>query len=161
MCPHPRSCTHAYARTAARPVTPPGIVTPPSTTGLANAQTGKDRPFEHRQVLGSADRPANHDGTADVCDDEVGHDVTDVLLMDIQMPKMSGVETTRRITSGDDLPNVVMVTTFGNDENVYQALRAGASGFLLKDSRPEDVIRAIRVVAEGEPCSPRRDQTAR
>lgn len=70
--------------------------------------------------------------------------------MDIQMPRMSGIETTRRITSGDDPPKVVMLTTFGNDENVYQALRAGASGFLLKDSRPEDVIRAIRVVAEGE-----------
>jgi DNA-binding NarL/FixJ family response regulator len=70
--------------------------------------------------------------------------------MDIQMPRMSGIEATRTITDGDDPPKVVMLTTFGNDENVYQALRAGASGFLLKDSRPEDVIRAIRVVAAGE-----------
>jgi DNA-binding NarL/FixJ family response regulator len=74
----------------------------------------------------------------------------DVILMDIQMPRMSGIEATRRITDGDDPPRVVMLTTFGDDENVYQALRAGASGFLLKDSRPEDVIRAIRVVAKGE-----------
>jgi len=74
----------------------------------------------------------------------------DVILMDIQMPRMSGIEATRKITNGDDPPRVVMLTTFGNDENVYQALRAGASGFLLKDSRPEDVIRAIRVVAKGE-----------
>jgi DNA-binding NarL/FixJ family response regulator len=74
----------------------------------------------------------------------------DVILMDIQMPRMSGIEATRTITDGDDPPKVVMLTTFGNDENVYQALRAGASGFLLKDSRPEDVIRAIRVVAAGE-----------
>lgn len=74
----------------------------------------------------------------------------DVILMDIQMPKMSGIESTRRITSGTNPPRVVMLTTFGDDENVYQALRAGASGFLLKDSRPEDVIRAIRVVAAGE-----------
>lgn len=74
----------------------------------------------------------------------------DVILMDIQMPKMSGIEATRKITNRDNPPKVVMLTTFGDDENVYQALRAGASGFLLKDSRPEDVIRAIRVVAAGE-----------
>jgi DNA-binding NarL/FixJ family response regulator len=74
----------------------------------------------------------------------------DVILMDIQMPQMSGIEATERITAGNDPPKVVMLTTFGDDENVYQALRAGASGFLLKDSRPEDVIRAIRVVAAGE-----------
>jgi DNA-binding NarL/FixJ family response regulator len=74
----------------------------------------------------------------------------DVILMDIQMPEMSGIEATRIITKGDDPPKVVMLTTFGDDENVYQALSAGASGFLLKDSRPEDVIRAIRVVAGGE-----------
>ncbi len=74
----------------------------------------------------------------------------DVILMDIQMPRMSGIEATRSITAGDDPPKVVMLTTFGDDENLYQALRAGASGFLLKDSRPEDVIRAIRVVGAGE-----------
>ncbi len=74
----------------------------------------------------------------------------DVILMDIQMPKMSGIEATRKITNRDNPPRVVMLTTFGDDENVYQALRAGASGFLLKDSRPEDVIRAIRVVDAGE-----------
>ncbi len=74
----------------------------------------------------------------------------DVILMDIQMPQMSGIEATQKITDGDNPPKVVMLTTFGDDENVYQGLRAGASGFLLKDSRPEDVIRAIRVVAAGE-----------
>ena len=74
----------------------------------------------------------------------------DVILMDIQMPQMSGIDAARKITDGDNPPRVVMLTTFGDDENVYEALRAGASGFLLKDSRPEDVIRAIRVVAAGE-----------
>jgi len=74
----------------------------------------------------------------------------DVVLMDIQMPDMSGIEATRTITSHNHPSKVVMLTTFGDDENVHEALRAGASGFLLKDSRPEDVIRAIRVVAAGE-----------
>jgi len=74
----------------------------------------------------------------------------DVILMDIQMPQMNGIEATARITASSEPPKVVMLTTFGDDENVYQALQAGASGFLLKDSRPEDVIRAIRVVADGE-----------
>ena len=74
----------------------------------------------------------------------------DVILMDIQMPQMTGIEATREITNGNNPPSVVMLTTFGDDANVYEALRAGASGFLLKDSRPEDVIRAIRAVAAGE-----------
>ena len=74
----------------------------------------------------------------------------DVILMDIQMPQMTGIEATRKITTGNNPPSVVMLTTFGDDANVYEALRAGASGFLLKDSRPEDVIRAIRAVAAGE-----------
>lgn len=74
----------------------------------------------------------------------------DVILMDVQMPHLSGIDATRRITAVDNPPRIVVLTTFGNDENVYEALRAGASAFLLKDSRPEDVINAIRVVVGGE-----------
>jgi DNA-binding NarL/FixJ family response regulator len=76
----------------------------------------------------------------------------DVVLMDVRMPEMDGIEATRRITEelGPTGPRVVILTTFGLDEYIYEALRAGASGFLLKDAQPEDLIHAVRVVAAGE-----------
>ncbi len=74
----------------------------------------------------------------------------DVVLMDIRMPDMDGIEATRRIAAMAEGPRVVILTTFDLDEYVYDALRAGASGFMLKDSPPSDVVRAIEVVAEGE-----------
>jgi DNA-binding NarL/FixJ family response regulator len=76
----------------------------------------------------------------------------DVVLMDIRMPELDGLEATRRIMSapGDDTPKVLMLTTFDLDEYVYEALRAGASGFLLKDTPPEQLVNAIEVVARGE-----------
>ena len=74
----------------------------------------------------------------------------DVAVLDIRMPRMDGIEATRRIVdrAGDDV-RVLMLTTFGLDEYVYEALRAGASGFMLKDAPPEELIDAVRVVATG------------
>ncbi len=74
----------------------------------------------------------------------------DVVLMDIRMPGMDGLSATRLITSLDNGPRVLVLTTFDLDEYVYEALRVGASGFLLKDARPEQLIDAIRVVAAGD-----------
>ncbi|WP_446664300.1 response regulator [Flexivirga sp. B27] len=76
----------------------------------------------------------------------------DVLLMDIRMPDLDGLEATRQITTDPDLGgvHVVMLTTFDLDEYVFQALRFGASGFLVKHTDPDELIRAVRVVAGGE-----------
>jgi DNA-binding NarL/FixJ family response regulator len=75
----------------------------------------------------------------------------DIVLMDIRMPKLDGLEATRRIMAATDRPpRVLMLTTFDLDEYVFDALHAGASGFLLKDVPPEQLVAGIRVVADGD-----------
>jgi DNA-binding NarL/FixJ family response regulator len=73
-----------------------------------------------------------------------------VVLMDIRMPNMDGIEATRRLIAGDEPPRVVILTTFDLDEYVYRALAAGASGFLLKDLPPAELVNAIRAVERGD-----------
>ncbi|MDJ0344467.1 response regulator transcription factor [Streptomyces sp. H10-C2] len=74
----------------------------------------------------------------------------DVVVMDIRMPGMDGIEATRAITAGCATPRVLMLTTFDDDDSIYASLRAGASGFLVKDMAVADIIAAIRVVAAGD-----------
>ncbi len=74
----------------------------------------------------------------------------DVVLMDIRMPVLDGIEATRRIVATRSGVRVLMLTTFGLDGYVYDALRAGASGFMLKDAPPEEIVAAVRIVASGE-----------
>jgi DNA-binding NarL/FixJ family response regulator len=75
----------------------------------------------------------------------------DVVLMDIRMPELDGIEATRRLLgAGGPAPRVLILTTFDLDEYVYDALRAGASGFLLKDIDPPELVRAVRAVHSGE-----------
>lgn len=74
----------------------------------------------------------------------------DVVVMDVRMPTMDGTEATRRLSALERPTRVLILTTFDLDEYVYEALRAGASGFLLKDRPPEELVAAVRVIASGE-----------
>jgi len=84
----------------------------------------------------------------------------DVVLMDIRMPRINGLEATRRVLTESRSPRVIVLTTFGADEYVVDALAAGADGFLLKDTPPPEIVAAIRAVASGEPIlSPKATRT--
>ena len=74
----------------------------------------------------------------------------DVVLMDVRMPGVDGIEATRQITATEDSPRVLVLTTFDLDEHVFAAMEAGASGFLLKDVAPDDLVHAVHVVTRGE-----------
>lgn len=74
----------------------------------------------------------------------------DVVLMDIRMPVLDGIEATRRIVAAQPTCRVLILTTFGVDEYVFDALRAGASGFMLKDAPPEEIVAAVRILASGD-----------
>ncbi len=75
----------------------------------------------------------------------------DVVLMDIRMPRLNGLDATRELLAAPDPPRVIVLTTFDADENIVRALAAGADGFLLKDTAPPDIVAAIRKVAAGDP----------
>jgi len=75
----------------------------------------------------------------------------DIVLMDIRMPGMDGLAATELLRADDSSPEVIILTTFDADDHVLRALRAGASGFLLKDTSPAEIVRAVRTVAAGDP----------
>jgi DNA-binding NarL/FixJ family response regulator len=89
-------------------------------------------------------------GDGDQAVTEARRHAPDVVLMDIRMPGTDGIEATRRITTADDRVRVLVLTTFDLDEYAFGAVRAGASGFLLKDVRPADLVAAVRTVAAGD-----------
>jgi DNA-binding NarL/FixJ family response regulator len=90
-------------------------------------------------------------GDGDQVPEAVARHRPDVVLMDLRMPRVDGITATRRLRGAAEPPEVIVLTTFDADENVLGALRAGASGFLLKDSPPAQIAEAIRRVAAGEP----------
>jgi DNA-binding NarL/FixJ family response regulator len=98
---------------------------------------------EDIEVAGEAD-----DGAEAVA--MVAEQTPDVVLMDVRMPNMDGLEATRRIVASDSPARIIILTTHDVDEYVFEALRAGASGFMLKDVRPADLVEGIRVVARGD-----------
>jgi len=100
------------------------------------------RPEPGIEVVGEA---ADGEEAIDLCRTER----PDVVLMDVRMPGVDGIAATREVTTMDPTPRVLVLTTFDLDEVVYDALRAGASGFLLKDAPEERLVAAIRVVADG------------
>lgn len=103
-------------------------------------------------LIGSQDdmEVAGESGDGDEAVQRLAVTAADIVLMDVRMPRLDGVEATRRLADRGELPRVVVLTTFDLDEYVYSALRAGASAFLLKDAPPEQLLAAIRDVHAGD-----------
>ena len=97
------------------------------------------------QVVGEA-----RDGEEAVSQAQITH--PDVILMDLMLPKMNGVQATEKITAAQPGTRVLVLTSFAADDHVFPAIKAGALGYLLKDSSPQELIQAIRQVFQGEPC---------
>jgi DNA-binding NarL/FixJ family response regulator len=108
-------------------------------TGLARILQGEP----DLEVVGTAE-----DGETALA--VVGRTAPDVCLMDIRMPRLDGIAATEQVTARHPATRVLVLTTFDLDELVYRALRAGASGFMLKDAPAEEIVRAVRVVAAGD-----------
>jgi len=136
-------------------------VTPPGSSGVASGRRPlrillvDDDPLVRaglRVILSSADDlevvGEAADGAAAVA--AVGAHRPEIVLMDVRMPEMNGITATERISALPAPPKVIVLTTFHLDEYVFGALRAGASGFLLKDTPPTDIVQAVRLVAAGE-----------
>jgi DNA-binding NarL/FixJ family response regulator len=107
-----------------------------------------------RMILDAADGIEVVGEAADGADvpDLVRNTAPDVVLMDIRMPDVDGIEATRRLATSGSSARVIVLTTFDLDEHVQAALRAGASGFLVKDGPAAEMLSAVRVVAAGEIC---------
>lgn len=143
----------------------PGPEAPAAAPVVASAPAGTTRPL---RVLVADDQALVRAGLKVVLSAEEGLETAgeagdgeeaiaaaralnpDVVLLDIQMPKLDGLAAARRILAADDPPKVIMMTTFGSDENLYAALRAGVSGFVLKTSPPEQLVAAIKAAAAGD-----------
>jgi DNA-binding NarL/FixJ family response regulator len=110
---------------------------------------GLRRLIDHAPGIDVADEAGTGAEAVQLCRDTD----PDVVVMDIRMPGIDGIEATQLITAGDTRPRVLVLTTFDDDDYVYGALRAGASGFLVKDMALEDILAAIRVVAAGDAMS--------
>lgn len=114
------------------------------------------------------DEPLVRAGLAAIIDSDIGLEVVgeagdgadaidlvqrtqpDIVIMDVRMPQLNGLEATRLLVARQDPPRVLILTTFDSDDYVFEALRAGANGFVLKRAQPEELIRAVYVVASGE-----------
>ena len=138
-------------------MTDPAAAVPsqPAVQGTIRVLVADDHAIVRRGICALLATEPGIQVTGEACD---GHEAVaeverlrpDVVLMDIVMPGMDGLEATRRITASQPRTRVLVLTSFGGDDQVFPAIRAGALGYLLKDSRPQELVTAIRQVHSGE-----------